>query len=229
MVKNHMKRLVMPTTWTTQQKKGIKWITRTNAGSHSLEEGMPLVLILREMLHHANTAREVKQILQNQTVLVDGTRRKDHRFNVGFMDTVSIPLLKESYRVSIDSNGRLSVLKIDEKEAKEKLCKIKGKGLFQGKTQLQLSDGRNVLVEKGSYKTGDSIVITVPEQKIQSHVAFEKGATVLLTGGKKVGVIGTVEEIKENIVKIKAEKETFETAKRYCFVVGKQKPALTIN
>ncbi|HME87131.1 MAG TPA: 30S ribosomal protein S4e [Candidatus Nanoarchaeia archaeon] len=229
MAKNHMKRLVMPTTWTTQQKKGIKFVTRGKPGAHKLSEGMPIVLILREMLHIANTAREVKEIMNHQVVLVDGTQRKDHRYQVGLMDTISLPATKQSYRVSINTNGRLSILKIDEKEAKEKVCKIQGKGLYQGKTQLQLSDGRSLLVEKGNYKTGDSVVITVPDQKIQSHISFEKGATVLLTGGKRIGVVGTIEDIKENMVAIKAGKESFETAKKYCFVVGKQKPALTIN
>jgi len=229
MVKNHLKRLAMPTSWTTRQKKGVVWVARVNPGAHPSNEGTPLVLILREILEYANTSREVKLILNNKQVLIDGVRRKDHRFNVGLMDTISIPEIKENYRVSIGENGKLSLVKIDEKESKSKICKIKGKGLCKGKTQLRLSDGRTILADKGSYKTSDSIVISVPDQKIISHLKFEKGSSVLLIAGKRIGIKGTVEEIKENIVTIKSKSGKFETLKKYCFVVGKEKPELTIE
>lgn len=240
MVRNHLKRFVMPTTWTTQEKKKIAWVARPNPGAHSMAEGMPLVVVIREMLRYANSAREVKQIVQHKSVLIDGKRRKDHRFNVGLMDVISLPEVKENYRISINKYGKLSLIRIDEKEASSKVCQIRGKGLSQGKTELRLSDGRTLLVEKGTYRTGDSVMISVPDQKILKHFALEKGATVLLTKGKKIGIIGTVQEVKmfseknvkenqEDVVVVKSGKETFETLKRYCFVVGKEKPAVTIE
>lgn len=231
MVKNHLKRIAMPTTWTTKEKKTFTWVARAKPGMHSFEEGMPLVLVLREMLNHANSAREVKYILSNKQVLIDGIRRRDHKFTVGFMDSISIPELNENYRISLNENGKLSLIKIDKKESAEKLVKIRGKGLYKGKTQLRLSDGRTMLIEKSKeeYKTSDSLLISVPEQKIMSHLKFEKGALVLLTDGKKIGNIGVIEEIKKDNVKIKAKNIEFETLKKYCFVIGKQKPALTIN
>ncbi len=241
MVKNHLKRIAMPITWTTKEKKGVVWVARPNPGAHSLEEGMPLVLVIRELLKYANSAREVKNILNHKKILVDGVQRKDHRFNVGFMDTISIPDLKENYRVVLNKFNRLVLIKIDDKEAKEKICQIKGKGLCQGKTQLRLSDGRVILVDKKEkYNTGDSAVITIPEQKILKHIPFEKGVAVLLIKGKKAGVIGTVQEIKmyseqntkekqEDMVVVKSGSETFETLKKYCFVLGKQKSELKIE
>ncbi len=229
MVRNHLKRLVMPVTWTTKLKKGVKWVSTVNPGAHNENEGMPLVLALREILTYAKTTREVKHILNNKEVLVDGVVRKDHRFNVGLMDVISIPGLKDYYRVSMNKNNRLSLVKIDEKEASTKVCTIRGKGLYKGKTQLRLSDGRVILADKGKYKTSDAVVISLPDQKIHSHIAFEKGATVLLVGGKKAGIIGTIDEIKKDTVTIKADKHTLETAKRYCFVVGKTKSEVTIE
>lgn len=241
MVKNHLKRIAMPVTWTTKEKKSVAWVTRPNPGSHPLDEGMPLMLALREILHYANTAREVKQILNHKTILVDGKRRKDHRLGIGLMDVLSIPELKENYRMSLNKYNKLNLIAIDEKESKIKICKIKGKGLYEGKTQLRLSDGRTILVDKKEkYQTGDSVVISLPEQKIIKYVAFEKGSVVLLTKGRKAGVIGSVQEIKshskenkkenqEDMVVVKSGNDTFETLKRYCFVVGKQKPEVTIE
>lgn len=229
MGKNHIKRIAMPKTWTTQEKKRVYWVARPNPGAHSLHEGMPLVLVLREMLKLGDTAREVRQILNHKTVLVDGVRRRDHKFNVGLMDVISIPDLKENFRITFNKHRKLSLVKIDDKEAKEKICKIKGKGLYNGKTQLRLSDGRNLIADKGEYKTGDSVVLAVPDQKIQSHIKFEKGALVLLTHGKKIGLIGTVENIKDHTITIKSKDGEFETLKEYCFVIGKGKPSLKIE
>ena len=190
---------------------------------------MPIVLIFREMLDYAKTTREVKQILQTKNVLVDGTRQKNHRFNVGLMDVISIPEIKENFRISLNVNGRLSLIKIDEKEATTKIAKIEGKSMHKGKIQLQLLGGRTIIIDKGSYKTSDSLVISVPDQKIKEHLKFEKGASILLTGGKNIGVIGTLEDIKENTVGIKVKEGKFETLKKYCYVVGKSKPALKIE
>lgn len=230
MVQNHLKRIAMPRTWTTREKKSIVWVAKVNPGAHSMKEGMPLVLILRELLGYANTVREVKQILNNKIILIDGVRRKEHRFNVGLMDTISITELKENYRISLNKHRKLCLVKIDEKEAKSKICRINSKGLYKGKTQLRLSDGRVILADKKeNYKTGDSIIIEVPAQKITEHIKLEKGAHVLLTDGKRIGTTGTIEEVKQNIVRIKSEKNQFETLKKYCYVVGKQKPALTIR
>ncbi len=234
MVKNHLKRIAMPVTWTTREKKGVVWVARPNPGAHSLEEGMPLTLVIRELLRYANSAREVKHILNHRKIMIDGVQRKDHRFNVGLMDAISIPDLKENYRVVLNKFNRLTLIKIDDGEAKEKVCKINGKGLYQGKVQLRLSGGRTILADKKEkYSTGDSVLISIPEQKLIKHIPFEKGATVLLTKGKKAGVTGVVQEIKmhskqnakktqEDMVIVKSGNETFETLKKYCFVLGKQ-------
>ncbi len=220
----------MPSTWTTKEKKSLVWVTRVNPGAHPLDKGMPLVLVLREILGYANTSREAKQILNNKEILIDGVRRKDHRFNIGLMDSIAIPEIKENYRISLGANKRLKLVKIDAKEAKLKLCKIKGKGLCKGKIELRLSDGRTILHDKKEvYKTGDSVVIEVPEQKIVEHIKFEKGCHVLIINGKNTGSIGIVEEIKENNVKIKSKNNEFETLKKYCLVIGKGGSALKLE
>ena len=230
MTKNHLKRIAMPTTWNAKEKKKLVWVARPNPGAHSLREGMPLILVLRDLLKYSNTARETKHILNNKQILIDGIKRKDHRFNVGFMDVVSIPELKEEYRIILDKNGRLNLSKIDEKESKIKICKIKGKGLSKGKMELRLSDGRTMLLDKkDNFKTGDSIVIGIPEQKIISHLPIEKGSFIIMIDGKKIGSTGIIEGIKGNFVSIKSKEGIFETLKKNCFVLGKQKSELKIE
>ena len=106
MAKKHLKRLNAPKSWKIK-RKGIKFITRPNPGAHSFSLGMPINIVLREIFEYAKTTKEVKNILNNKEVLINGVRRKDHRFIVGFMDIIAIPGIKAYFRVLLDKKGKL--------------------------------------------------------------------------------------------------------------------------
>lgn len=225
----HLTRLAMPKSWKIK-KKGIKYVTRPIPGPHSIKLGMPLNLIFINMLNYAKTNKEVKNILNNQEILVDGTRRKEPRFIAGLMDVISIPKIKENFRIILNKKGYLSLKKIDDKEAKIKVCKIIGKKAVKKRIQLNLYDGKNILVDKDEYKVGDSVVIELPSKKIVDHLKFEKGNSIFLTAGKSVGIVGKLQEIQEAkiVFKTSSEKENI-TLKKYAFVVGKEKPIISIE
>lgn len=226
---SHMKRISMPKSWVSDNKKNFTWIIRPKPGAHSFDQGISLSVILRDMLHYAENTREAKDIVLHKTVLVDGKRRKDHKFLVGLMDVVSFPDTKESFRVLLDKKEKISLLKIDDKESKIKPCKITGKSKVGKKTQLNLFDGKNILVDKDSYKVGETVVIEMPEQKIKEQFKLEKGAVVYLTGGKMIGQTATVDGIKENTISVKTKEGSFDTPKKYCFVMGKEKSIIKIE
>jgi len=230
MAKRHIKRIAVPRTWNIS-KKTTKFITKPSPGAHSLKMGAPLSVIFKDILKRANTSKEVKNILNNNEILVDGRRRKDLRFVVGVMDTISIPKTKENFRVIIDAKGKLALIKIDEKEAKRKVCKILNKTKIKGgKTQLNLSGNRNAIIDKDDYKTGDSLLISLPKQDIKEHIKLEKNSVVYLIGGKMVGQIGNIEEIKGSNIMLKSKsKESRSTLKKYAFVIGKEKPMVSVE
>ncbi len=229
MVKNHLKRLNAPRSWPIDRKKTV-WIMRPNPGAHKMEYGVPLTIVLREMIKHGKTLREVKQIMHNKEILVDGKMRKDRAHTVGLMDVISIPELKENYRILFTKKGKLNAINIEEKEAKVKLCKISGKSNVKGKTQLNTQDGRNILAEKDEYKVGDSLVIKIPEQKIDQHLKFEKGAMIYLIGGKHIGETGHIENIERNKIIFKTkDNNVYETLKKFAFVIGKDKPIIKVE
>lgn len=230
MVKRHLKRLATPNTWKIQ-KKGLRFITRPSPGAHSQKFSVPVSIVLKNMIKCARTTREVKKLLLSSEVMVDGKRVKDRRFPVGLMDVVFLKPSKENYRVVFDEKGRLAVINIDEKEAKSKLCQVGGKTILKGgKMQLNLSDSRNIIVEKDDYKAGDSIAIEVPSQKITGRFKLEKGAAILLVAGKHIADVGIVEKAGSYAIIYKNEKgETKTTSRKYAFVVGKEKPALKIK
>ncbi len=226
MPKNHLKRIAMPKSWPLE-RKGANWVIRSNPGPHSLATSMPLGLIIREMLGYSKTNSETKKITNFKHVLVNGMRRKDHRFPVGLFDVLSLPDVNENYRLSLDHNGKLILIPIKKEEANTRLLRIKGKTRVAGKTQLNFFDGTNILSDKEGYKIGDCV--TIEKDKVADHLKFEKGATVFLTGGAHISEVGTVESVEGNKVRFKSKEGIVETLKDYAFVVGKEKPLITVR
>lgn len=226
MGKQHISRLAAPNSWNVP-KKTTKYITRPLPGAHPLKMGMPLNLVLRDNLHLASKAKEVKTILHKGDVLIDGKIRKEPKFIVGLMDVITIPKAKKSYRILLSKKGKLTPIEIDENEAKLKLAKITNKINVKGKKlQLNLSDGRNILVDKDDFKTGSSVVIQLPENKVKESIPLEKGSSILLTGGKHIGSIGVIDAIEGDKVVYKDGDNNYTTLKKYALVVGKGKPMI---
>jgi small subunit ribosomal protein S4e len=99
--RKHLKRFKAPKHWPIHPKEN-KWTTKPNAGPHAIEESLPLLLIVRDILGVADNAREAKRIINNGEILVDGRARKDYKFPVGFMDVIEIPKTENIYRVLPD-------------------------------------------------------------------------------------------------------------------------------
>ncbi len=227
-MKNHLKRIATPRTWVIDRLSRT-FITRPKPGAHSLAQGMPLSVILRDMVKVASTTAEVKKILNNKEVLVDGKRRKDHRLIVGLFDIISIPELKQQFRIVLSSKGKLTAVTIPAEEAKTKVCRVEGKTkVAKGKIQLRLHDGRTLLYDK-DVNVGDSIVLQLPEAKVSEVIGLAKGVFVHLTGGKYAGGNGTLKEIKGTEAIFTRDKQDIETAKKYLFVLGKKESTITIR
>ena len=179
-----LKRLAAPKFWKIPRKE-YKWTVCPRAGPHRKEECLPLQLIVRDMLKLAETGREAKKIIKRGEILVDGRPRKDHAYPVGLMDVVSIPKINKHFR-ALPSKAGIELVEIPKEEADKKLCKIVNKTSIRGgKTQLNLHDGRNVLVEKDVYKTGDSLLLKLPSQEILDHLKLEKDSLALILKGRK--------------------------------------------
>jgi len=218
MVKNHLKRLTIPTTWTGIRRKANKYIIRPAAGPHGHELSMPLAVVLKN-LGYAKTTKEGKYLLHNNEVLVDGRRVKDTHFPVGLFDSLSFTSIKKSYRMTLDAKGKLAL--VEDKDNKSKTCRVRDKRVIKGgKVQLGLSDGRTIVVDKTEYKTGDSLIIEVPSQKVSKHLPLKTGANILLTGGKHSGDHVAIAKIEADSLTYKnKEGKEILTARQYAYVI----------
>lgn len=222
-MRKHLVRINTPRTWQIHRKR-FTFISKP-IGSHPISMGLPLVVILRDILGYVKTAREAKKLVLNEEILVDGTRTKDIRRTVGLFDLLSIPKIKENYRIYI-KNGKIALQKNSEEKVKP--CKIIGKTLVNGRVQLNLHDGNNILADN-SYKVNDTLVLEIPSKKILHHFKLDKGSIVYITGGKHLGDIGTVNSISDNNIICKNnDGQLFIMPKAYAFVLGKDKSIITI-
>ena len=225
---NHLKRLAAPKTWQVKRKR-LKFITKPVAGPHNFDVGMSLNTLLKEVLNYANTTKEVKKILGMNDIKIDGRVRKDFRFPVGIFDTVEFTNTNEYFRVILNKNGKLDLIKIKKDEVSIKPCKITGKTMVKGKLQLNLYDGKNILVDENFYKVGDTLLLSLQERKINKHLKLGKNSTIFLTGGRHIGETVNVEDIVKDRVIYKDQKnELVETSKKYAFVIGDGKPLITL-
>lgn len=224
----HLKRLAIPNSWTLAKKES-KYVTRPHP-TRSFDMSMPINLVLRDLLKIAKTTKEVKGILGHSYVFVNGKRATDEKQVMGFMDIFEIKGSEQSYRMLLDAKGKLYLHAIKGDETKFRPVKIIGKTLLKGaKMQLNLSDGYNLLVEKGDFKVGDSVLLETPGNKIREVIALKKGAAVCMTAGSHIGKVGNVLELEDGKITFKSGNETLKTATRYAFAVGNEKPMITFD
>ncbi len=231
--RKHLKRYKAPKTWPIHPKEDT-WTVKPAAGSHSIDDSLSLTLIIRDILGLADNSREAKRIINSGNVLIDGRVVKDYKFPVGLMDIIEIPKTGEVYRVLLDKKGRLQLKQIEDNTSK--LCKIVNKSTIKGgKTQLNLHDGKNVIVDEDTYSVGDVLVLSIPDNEILDSFPLEEDATILVTGGKHTGEIGSINEIiinessNPNTITVENNyKDTFLTLKDYAFVIGTDAPSIDL-
>lgn len=226
-----LKRLNAPKSWPVPRKNS-EWVTSPNPGAHPLERCMPLSIVLRDLLKVVDTTAEAKKILSAKQVLVDGRVVTETKLPVGLMDVVSLPTIGKHYRMLLDSRGKFLLTEIAEDRAKWKLCRIENKTYVTGgRLQLNLHDGRNILVNDDIYKTGDVLKIELPTQKIIEAFKMVQGnVSMVISGGSAGEILVIDEQIEErssspNLVRFKNGKMT---VKDNVFVIGNKTPEIML-
>jgi len=229
---SHLKRHAAPTAWPIK-RKNITFIAKPKPGSHKVKYVTPLVVVLRDVLNYAETSKEVKLIVHNSEVLVNGKQVKDVKFPVGMFDVLEIKKTAEKYVVLFDTFGKLKLV-----AAKDDSIYLKVAGKTQvsgGKYQLNFMNGFNVLAtdkEVKSVKVNDTVVFDFIKKKIVSVLALKEGAFAYFFDGKFKGQFGEVKEfvsyngLTKDVVKIQIGDEVQSTAKDYAYVVGTKKADL---
>jgi small subunit ribosomal protein S4e len=231
---NHLKRLVAPDSWHIP-KKVTKFVLKTAPGPHNAG-AMPVGVWIREHEGLARNSKEIRKILHQGEIVVNGRPCKDPQLGLGVFDIISIPRIGKHYRVQLDKQGRLGTVEISEESAKTRLCKVRNKTVIKGgKVQLNLKYGANILADN-TYKPKDSIVVTLGDPKsgenrfkIVDHFPFVEGNVAMIIGGKHSGKVGRIVEIVKTrssvpnrvVLEDGVNGIKFETIEEYVFMVGR--------
>ncbi|MFB6219416.1 MAG: 30S ribosomal protein S4e [Halobacteriaceae archaeon] len=223
---DHQKRLSAPTEWPVERKTET-FTAKAGAGPHG-EDGVPLVIVLRDVLGYVDSAAEAQYATNTGGVLVNGQSVGDINRPIGMFDILAFPDRGEYYRVFPDEGGRLGLTPIDADAAGSKLSKIVDKTTVSGgEVQLNLHDGTNLLADDG-YAAGDSVVVSNDDKSIVAHFEYEEGALVTAVDGEHAGEIGHIEEIDvtrssaPNNVRVETDDGPFETIEEYVVVIDEQ-------
>ncbi|KAJ2865853.1 40S ribosomal protein S4 [Coemansia aciculifera] len=224
--KKHMKRLNAPKHWMLDKLTGT-YAPKPSSGPHKQRECLPLIIFLRNRLKYALNGREVRSILMQRLIKVDGKVRTDSTFPTGFLDVISIEKTDEHFRLIYDIKGRFTVHRINEEEAKFKLGKVRRVQLGQGGIPFAVThDGRTIRYPDPLVKVNDTVKIDLESGKIVDFIKFEVGNVAMVTGGRNMGRVGIVTHRERHhggfdIVHVKDVKErSFATRLTNVFVIG---------
>jgi len=187
----HLKRQNIPKNWPIARKGN------TFAVKPLSKKGIPLLIVLRDLLKIAQTREEVKTAIQKKHLLINNRVVKDEKIGMALFDTLSILPSKIYYRLELSEKGKFELNEIKEDESNKKIAKIINKKMIIGKKiQLNLDDGENFLVEpKFSCMTNDSVVINFKDKKIEKCLPLKEKSKVIIFSGKHSGKTGQIEKI----------------------------------
>lgn len=213
-------------------RKTFFWGASPRPGKHNRKDSMALLTALRDYLKVGDKEREVSRILVNGLVKVDGNIVKDRRYPVGFMDLISLEKVGKSFRILYDRKGGLVLGEESAENSDKKLMKVLNRTTVKGgKTQLSFHDGQIILSDDKEVKTGDVVLVSIPDKKIIEVMKLQPGNKVFLTGGSHAGSVATIKniEIKESSHKNLIHfEEGYSTITDYAFVVSGRKYAYEI-
>ncbi|MFB6162851.1 MAG: 30S ribosomal protein S4e [Halococcoides sp.] len=220
---NHQKRLSVPNSWPVERK--TETFTVAPDGPHG-EAGVPLLIVLRDVLGYVDSRKEARYALDQDQVLINGDPEGDETRPVGMFDILAFREREEYYRVFPGEGGRLALTEIDREDAQSKLGKITSKTeVAGGRIQLGLHDGETLVVDEAGYSPGDSIVVANDSEEILAHFEYEEGELVTAVDGQHAGEIGRIDEIQvtpgsgTNNVLVEQEEGRFETIEEYVVVI----------
>ena len=221
---NHQKRLSVPKSWPVERKTET-FTAKAGAGPHG-ESGVPLVVVLRDVLGYVDDSSEAQYVVNEDGVLVNGDSVGDIKRPIGMFDILAFPERDEYYRVFPDEGGRLGLTEIAADAADSKLSKVTDKTTVSGdRAQLNFHDGGNLVVEDDDYSGDDSVVVDNETNEIVAHFEYGEGALVTAVAGQHAGDIGHIDEITvqpgsaQNTVTVEMADGGFETIEEYVVVI----------
>jgi len=209
------------------RRKEHVWTFKQSPGPHGITTGATLAHILRDVLKVADNTREIKYVVQNKNILVNGKRVKDHRFPLGLMDVLELKESGKKYRVYLTHKNKFILNEMNKEAPEIRPCRVVKKTILgKDKVQANFQNGFSWILPKGfDLKVGDSVIYDITKQTFTEKIKLGEGTLVYVVGGPHVGKFGVIKGIvkgdltKANEVTIESNGEITKTMEKYVFAV----------
>jgi len=206
----HTKRAATSKTWPIP-RKGTKYVVTP---SHNKKAGIPLLIVIRDLLKFVKTKKEFKKIINKGEILVNNKVARKANLSLVLFDVIGFKSANKYYRITISKKRKIDVQEIRPEEAVGKIASVVNKKSIRGKKiQINLSDGRNILVDEKKIKDikiGDSLLINFKDKKIGKHISLRRGAKIFIVKGKHAGSLGNIKEIEGKRIRVKIGEDEFD-------------------
>lgn len=188
----HTKRQSAPKRWPIK-RKGTKFVVTPN---FSPSRGVPILVVLRDMLKVCKNRKEVKRAIHEKNILVNKKEATDEKNPLLIFDTLTVIPMRKYYRVVLSKTGKYNMEEIKENGTGYKVNKVIDKKVLKGKkVQINLRDGKN-FISGIKCNVGDSVLINFKEKKIEKCLPLKENSKVVVVEGKHAGSIGFIEKLK---------------------------------
>ena len=186
----HLKRQSIKKSWPIP-RKGTKYLA---VAAHEKNQGIPLSVVMRDILGLTRNKKELQKLINDKKVLVNGKTVRDVKYPILLFDSISFPEVKKHYRAVL-KDKKMSFEEESESAAKNRAYRVMNKKQLKGnKTQLNLSNGKNLLSSE-KVDTGDFVVLNFDDNKIVKKISLQKGTEAIVVKGKHMGMQGKIKEI----------------------------------
>merc|ERR1712139_268306 len=142
----------------------------------------------------------------------------------------------ENFRILYDVKGRFQAVRINEAEAKFKLCKVKRKSIGKNNIPYIVThDGRTIRYPHPEIQINDSIKYNLESGDIEAVYKQDNGSLCFINGGNNIGRVGVLQHIEihqgsYNIAHVKDGKgNAFATRLDNVFVIGADQKSCSIT
>lgn len=187
----HLKRQKIPKSWPIL-RKGTTFIVRPN---FNIKQGLPILVITRDILKVAQNRKEVKKSIHLKHILLNNKPVINEKNSALLFDILTLVPSKKHYRIELTEKGKFILKEVTEKEINHKIAKITNKKILKNKKiQLNLNDGRNFL-STITCKVNDSVKINFKDKKVEKCLPLKEKEKVVVYAGKHRGEKGVINKI----------------------------------
>jgi len=202
----HLKRQKVPKRWPIK-RKGTAYVVKPNFG---MKNGIPILIILRDVLKIAQNRKEVKKALYAKNVLLNKVPIKNEKNSAFLFDVITLVPSNTNYRLIFNEHGKFDMEEIKETESNSKVFKIINKKALKGKkTQLNLKDGKNIISDIKCI-VNDSVIVDFKKGNITKCIPLKEKSKAFVFAGNYSGLTGNITKIdvKRKMVELKTEDKT---------------------